>query len=415
MPILTTGVQPTAPPVEIPGAGYGSVVYTDPNGVDWPLTDPSLGWFTVNDGLTGLGAAPRTLTTDPHPRGGARLRHIQPEARAIVWPLLVEGRDHMEFITRWRALSAAFTITSRKGPGTLTFIRPDGSQRQIECYYQDGFEGRGSGVSGLTYDVAIMTLWCEDPYWVDPTPHTVSRAYSTTAGEDFLQPYPSLSSGQVLGATTVVNVGDVVMWPEWTISGPATSVVFTNDDTGDSFTVDPANLGATQISAGEYVTVTTDPPRVRKQSAEVQSIGLGAATAGTVTITFQGQTTASIARNASLATIKTALENLSNINPGDVELSGGPFPGVVYIKFLGQYLGTDVSQITATPTGLTGGTVTISTTESAGSVNWIGALDWPGADLFALEPGENSVTFTLNGAGAGSAVEMVYHPRFETA
>jgi hypothetical protein len=414
VPLITPGARIPEQLIDARGSGPSTATFTDPNGVVWPMSDPNNGWVALADGMSGLGAVPRTLTTDPHPRGGARLRHIQPEARTIVWPLLVKGRDHQEFLDRWHALAGAFTLTNRLGPGILEFQHPDGSRRQIECYYQEGFEGRGKPGYGRTYDVAVITLWCGDPYWVDPDPHTFSRAYSTTSGEDFLVSFPSLSSGQVLGATEVTNTGDVVMWPEWRISGPASSVVFTNNDSGETFTINPATMGAPPLVAGEYVTVTTDPPRVRKVGGEVQTIGLGAATAGTVTITFNGQTTASIARNASLATIKTALENLSNIDPGDVVLTGGPFPAVVSIQFVGQYLGVNVPQITATPTGLTGGTVTIATTVPAGSLNWIGSLSWPGATLWGLEPGKNNVTFTLNGAGAGSGVDLEYHPRYET-
>lgn len=104
-----------------------------------------------------------------------------------------------------------------------------------------------------------------------------------------------------------------------------------------------------------------------KGATEVQTIGLGAATAGSITITFQGQTTGAIAFNASAGTIQTALVALSNVDPGDITVTGGPFPGVATLTFGGQYEGVNVTQITATPTGLTGGTVTINTTTAGSS------------------------------------------------
>jgi hypothetical protein len=94
---------------------------------------------------------------------------------------------------------------------------------------------------------------------------------------------------------------------------------------------------------------------------EVQTIGLGAASAGSVTITFDGQTTGSIAYDADATAIQAALVALSNVAPGDVVVSGGPFPGVATLTFGGAYADVNVPQITATPTGLTGGTVTIAT------------------------------------------------------
>jgi hypothetical protein len=100
---------------------------------------------------------------------------------------------------------------------------------------------------------------------------------------------------------------------------------------------------------------------------EVQTINLGAASAGTVTITFDGETSGSIAYNASNATILAALEAMSNIQPGDVTVTGGPWPGTnVSLTFTGADRGgKNQPQITAS--GLTGGTVTIATATAGGS------------------------------------------------
>lgn len=107
---------------------------------------------------------------------------------------------------------------------------------------------------------------------------------------------------------------------------------------------------------------------------EVQTFDLGSATAGTFTITFDGQTTASIARNATAATVQAALETLSNVNPGDIVVTGGALPAQVTLTFGGQYAATNVPQITITPTGLTGGTVTIATaTPGSAAGVWVGA------------------------------------------
>ncbi len=100
--------------------------------------------------------------------------------------------------------------------------------------------------------------------------------------------------------------------------------------------------------------------------SEVQTVNLGAATAGTITITFDGETTGAINFNATAAAVQTALEALSNVNPGDVAVTGGPLPGTITLTFGGRYLGTNVPQVTVTPTGLTGGTVTVATTTEGG-------------------------------------------------
>ncbi len=107
--------------------------------------------------------------------------------------------------------------------------------------------------------------------------------------------------------------------------------------------------------------------------SEVQTISVtGSPTGGTYTLTFTGQTTAAIPYNATAAQVKTALEALSNINVGDVAVSGGPHPGTaIVVTFGGQYLSDDVAQITATGS-LTGGSspaVSISTTTAGGGAS----------------------------------------------
>lgn len=107
-------------------------------------------------------------------------------------------------------------------------------------------------------------------------------------------------------------------------------------------------------------------------AGEVQTVTItGGPTGGTYTLTFDGATTAAIAYNATAAAVQTALEALSNINPGDVVCAGGPHPGTaVTVTFGGQYAGENVPQMTAASGSLTGGTtptVTVTTTTGGGS------------------------------------------------
>lgn len=99
---------------------------------------------------------------------------------------------------------------------------------------------------------------------------------------------------------------------------------------------------------------------------EVQTLTItGTPTGGNFTLTFDGQTTASIAHNANAAAVQSALEGLSNIAVGDVTCGGGALPGTpVTITFGGRLAGRRLPLITAT-NSLTGGTapaITIATT-----------------------------------------------------
>lgn len=74
---------------------------------------------------------------------------------------------------------------------------------------------------------------------------------------------------------------------------------------------------------------------------EIQTI-LSKLTSSNFTITFSGQTTAVIAFDATAATIKTALENLSNIGAGDINATGGPLgTNQVVIEFINAMAGAD--------------------------------------------------------------------------
>lgn len=136
---------------------------------------------------------------------------------------------------------------------------------------------------------------------------------------------------------------------------------------------------------------------------EVETISLGAATAGSVAITFQGQTTGAIAWNASAAAVQTALESLSNVDVGDIIVTGGPFPAAVTLTFTGQYAGTDVTQVTVAPTGLTGGTVTVNTTTPGAPGPTMGVS----GNLLNAQPNYSSVLIRGRRPGGGMRLGIV--------
>jgi len=97
---------------------------------------------------------------------------------------------------------------------------------------------------------------------------------------------------------------------------------------------------------------------------EIQAIVIDA-TGGTFTLTFTGQTTGAIsivALNAGV--IQTALEALSNVEPGEISVSGGS--GFYTFTFSGQYANTNVAQMTLGVGSLTGGSAAIYTQHAGG-------------------------------------------------
>lgn len=160
----------------------------------------------------------------------------------------------------------------------------------------------------------------------------------------------SVGAGNTVVSVRSSTDDEVVLEIEFVGSLAATNV--------NSFTV-TAQTGC--IAPTYSVDVEGSPTDVN----EVQVITLvGGPTGGTFTLTFSGQTTAGIAYNASAGTVQTALEALSNIAPGDVAITGsagGPYT----CTFGGVYAGVDVSQMTGSGASLTGGTVTVATTQDS--------------------------------------------------
>ena len=104
---------------------------------------------------------------------------------------------------------------------------------------------------------------------------------------------------------------------------------------------------------------------------EVQQVAVtGAPTGGSFTLTYAGQTTGAIAWNANAAAVQAALIALSNIGPTDVVVTGGPAPATAFVvTFQGTLAGTNVAQMTATPS-LTGGTApSVAVTTVTGGVD----------------------------------------------
>jgi hypothetical protein len=92
---------------------------------------------------------------------------------------------------------------------------------------------------------------------------------------------------------------------------------------------------------------------------EVQSVTVGGSGLTSFTLTFSGQTTASLDDLATADEVEAALIALSNIGPNDVNVTG-PAGGPWIVRFQGALQDTNVAQMTSTPTGGSG-TVTVAT------------------------------------------------------
>ncbi len=242
-------------------ASSGSMVATwkAPDGSLWQLTDSSdrYGWFTRED-IGGWGATTYEITSDPNARGGDTVRHVRSQPARITWPLYIWGDNHQQFVERERTIKRAITMTVHRGqPGVLRVQRPDGSAREIDAFYEEGFGGSGEM---WLHANTVLTFYCPDGYWRDVAPTVARRSYAPPA--TFFRPFLTITGSNVLGDTVVDNPGDVTAWPTWTITGPATQLIATNVTTGQSFTL------TYNLLAGQKITITTDRPTVRGPAGE---------------------------------------------------------------------------------------------------------------------------------------------------
>jgi len=102
--------------------------------------------------------------------------------------------------------------------------------------------------------------------------------------------------------------------------------------------------------------------RVDAQGSLIENfftVGVGAATAGTFTLTYKTQTTAAIAYNATASAVAAALTALSSIGTGNVTVTG---TAPTWTVTMTGTLANDSTAMTGSGTGLTGGTFAISQT-----------------------------------------------------
>lgn len=192
-----------------------------------------------------------------------------------------------------------------------------------------------------------------------------------------------LAVGTPQHGTAVIANGQVLYTPEDNFAGTDTftyTIRYSDGRTDEGqVTVRVTNTpdAPNAVNDGPF-TVAANAVLTRTVANEVQTLTVsGSPTGGTFTLSFGGQTTAPIPFNANAAALRTALESLSTIGAGNVNvtISGGlgRLPGgTATITFQGQLAGQDVALLTADTSGLTGGTnpaiSIVETTKGAGGL-----------------------------------------------
>jgi RHS repeat-associated protein len=155
---------------------------------------------------------------------------------------------------------------------------------------------------------------------------------------------------------------------------------------------------------------------------EVQRVGYTKTYApisgGTFTLTYSGQTTGNIAYNASAATVQAALEALSNIGTGNVDvtkLTDSSESQTWQVTFQGSLAGTNAAQITINTLGLDYGytftkvEVTVTEGYTASEVQVVTLSDATGGTFKLSSGGQTTAAIAYNATAAtvDSALEAL--------
>lgn len=127
-------------------------------------------------------------------------------------------------------------------------------------------------------------------------------------------------------------------------------------------------------------------------ASEVQTL-TRTSTGGTITLTFDGETTGTIAASAAgftAAVVQAALLALGNLNPGDVTVTGAD-GGPLTVTFGGEFLGENVPQLVVDNTSATGGTI-VAATGTAGGGSGSGGSEAMAGHLFVSAPYDRDST-----------------------
>jgi hypothetical protein len=233
-----------------------NILYQDPDGNTWSLSDPSMAQGFICTGLNGIEGIPVSMQTVPLLDGTAIPSIYIPQPGSIAMGILVappagsSDEDDDYYLNLDKVVRAFLSRRNEVAtPGYLIVQRPNGTMRQIAVYTTSGLDTPEVGLNNMT--VYTLTLQTPDPYWEDLVPQQVVFSISNASGILPLLPI-RLAGSSVIGAAAVNNAGTAIAYPTWIITGPGTPT-FTNLTTGFTWSLN------TPIPAGNVVQVTTQP------------------------------------------------------------------------------------------------------------------------------------------------------------
>lgn len=225
-------------------------------------------WIDADGGSTDLNEywdfdgrymPPVDFITDKLPgRNGEVFRHVRHGARVVKLAMMITQDCALlpaDLQNQLRALVYAMDPT--RGSGILRITNPGTDQREIECRYASGLElpeKLSSTSSKRAQRVSSLSLIAHEPYWRATGPTVIP--FTAGSAINFFPFFPlHLTTSQIFTTTTIVNPGNVPSWPIWKITGPGSTIVLLNVNTGQK--LDFSNAGGLTIPDGEVINIDT--------------------------------------------------------------------------------------------------------------------------------------------------------------
>ena len=219
------------------------------------LTDEGAGYSVQANGTRGLRSVGYRFSTAQFAGAdGETVRRVSADANRPSLGMLIRANGEQELRARMRGLVRA--MRPMAGMGTLSVATETGERRALGCYLESGLEGDQSDdthMPGLWWRM-VLRFYAPDPWWVGEE-RTVKFGLGTPT-PFFPIPPVNLSPSVVQGQFSVdLADSDAPSFPVWTVTGPGSSLVLTNQTTGRSLSVNVS------LAVGESLIVDTRPGR----------------------------------------------------------------------------------------------------------------------------------------------------------
>ena len=241
--------------------------------------------YILTTGVLGFGIPPTQVRIAESASAGGTWRNTKRGVRDIDLPIMVTGTDRQDLENKLRRLSNC--LQDINGPTKIRATYTDGTAFELSAHYVGGGDVEYGPESNGKQAKWVISMQAPNPYWESVNPQNFTLQLNDARG--LLKGNTSLSqlrlSGQYgFGDVTLVNTGDVVAYPTWTITGPVDSVSISQDGVG--FTYNDSVAAGDQIIIDTFSGTVTDQDGINRYGNLAAAPKLFAIKPGTQTVTI---------------------------------------------------------------------------------------------------------------------------------